>query len=181
MIDPKQITNFNRTEEQLQEFLLFCIVVAGKNAHQQAAKLDNFLNQFWAERSSTPFQKLGTTWGSMDIRQRLEQVKMGQYGRISTAFYFASQLKNLSTITVGELEQIKGIGPKTARFFLMHSRPNQRIATLDTHILKWLRACGIPEVPKSRSPRLEGMSIYGWNRIFCALLTKWAMLPPNWI
>ena len=32
MIDPNQVTNTARTPEELEEFLLFCVVVAGKNA-----------------------------------------------------------------------------------------------------------------------------------------------------
>jgi thermostable 8-oxoguanine DNA glycosylase len=49
---------------------------------------------------------------------------------------------------VQELESVKGIGPKTARFFLLHSRPNQEIAVLDTHILHWMRDNGI-KAPKT--------------------------------
>ena len=41
MIDPYKITNYNRTESQLQEFLLFCILVAGKTAYIQAKKLED--------------------------------------------------------------------------------------------------------------------------------------------
>jgi hypothetical protein len=43
MIDPYNITNYNRTEGELQKFLLFCIVVAGKTAYIQAQKLEEFL------------------------------------------------------------------------------------------------------------------------------------------
>jgi hypothetical protein len=38
MIDPNKVTNPARTPAELEEFLLFCLVVAGKNADQQAAK-----------------------------------------------------------------------------------------------------------------------------------------------
>ena len=59
-----------------------------------------------------------------------------------------TSIKFLETATLEELEEIYGIGPKTSRFFLMHSRPNQRVAALDTHILKELNAQGVP-APKS--------------------------------
>lgn len=152
MIDPKNITNFNRTEAELQEFLLFCIVVAGKNSHQQASKLDGFLNgQFgWKPiKELSPFGKIRYLDEFLQLDKRLAEVKMGQYTRISKAFREVAQLSSLSTITISELEKVKGIGPKTARFFLMHSRPNQEIATLDTHILKWLASIGVPNVPKA--------------------------------
>lgn len=44
MIDPFNVTNYNRTQAQLQEWLLFSIFVAGKKATTQAAALDRFLN-----------------------------------------------------------------------------------------------------------------------------------------
>lgn len=55
---------------------------------------------------------------------------------------------NLKTCTLEDLESIPGIGPKTARCFLIHSRPNQQYAGLDTHVLKFLRDKG-HEVPKA--------------------------------
>ena len=39
MITPTTITNYNRTEAELEEFLMFAILVAGKGAEQQALKL----------------------------------------------------------------------------------------------------------------------------------------------
>jgi hypothetical protein len=38
-VDPYNITKYNRTEAELECFLLFCIVVAGKTAYIQARKL----------------------------------------------------------------------------------------------------------------------------------------------
>ena len=54
-------------------------------------------------------------------------------------------------ITCDELEAIHGIGPKTARFFLMWTNPEARYAALDTHILKYLRSLG-HAAPKSTPP-----------------------------
>jgi thermostable 8-oxoguanine DNA glycosylase len=55
---------------------------------------------------------------------------------------------DLKTCSVDELESVRGIGPKTARCFLIHSRRGSRHAGLDTHILKYMREMGF-EVPKS--------------------------------
>ena len=44
LIDPYKITNYKRSKNELEEFLLFCIVVAGKTAYIQAGKLEQFLN-----------------------------------------------------------------------------------------------------------------------------------------
>lgn len=134
MIDPKAITNFSRTKEELEEFLMFAIVVAGKSSAQQAVKLDRFIKD------------IGGTFDVMrkmtqnEIRSHLETVRMGQYTRISKAFFKIIHLD----LTNALLEEIEAaVGPKTARFFLLHSRPNQNVAVLDTHILKYMREKGI--------------------------------------
>lgn len=145
MIDPKKITNFNRTEAELQEFLLFCVVVAGKNSHQQAKKLQAFLD---LGVGATPFEKINNMGSVLNVWLNLQKVAMGQYDRISAVFWAIANWKNLGTRDLCDLS-VKGIGPKTARFFLMHSRPNQEIATLDTHILRWLASQGVPNVPKA--------------------------------
>ena len=54
----------------------------------------------------------------------------------------------LDSCSVEQLESIKGIGPKTARCFLIHSRRGVRHAGLDTHVLKYMRDLGF-DVPKS--------------------------------
>jgi thermostable 8-oxoguanine DNA glycosylase len=79
----------------------------------------------------------------------MKQFKLGQYKRIGHAFTEILKFKGrLKTVTVEELESVKGIGSKTARFFVLHSRPNQRVAVLDTHILKYLKNMG-HNVPKA--------------------------------
>ncbi|NBP02621.1 MAG: hypothetical protein EBU90_21370 [Proteobacteria bacterium] len=60
----------------------------------------------------------------------------------------ASRGLDLKTCSVSDLESVRGIGPKTARCFLMHSRRGARYAGLDTHALKYMREKGI-DVPKS--------------------------------
>ena len=49
---------------------------------------------------------------------------------------------DLRTCTVDQLEQISGVGPKTSRFFILHSRLNARVAALDVHILRYLKSLG---------------------------------------
>ena len=56
---------------------------------------------------------------------------------------------DLRTCSADDLEKIHGIGMKTSRCFIIHSRPGARYAGLDTHILKHLKACGVENVPKS--------------------------------
>ena len=61
-----------------------------------------------------------------------------------------------------ELESIYGIGPKTARFFLLHSFPDQNYAVLDTHILAWMREVRKYQVPKSTPSGKKYEELEGW-------------------
>lgn len=157
MIDPDNITNFNRTDSELEEFLLFTICVAGKKAHEQARKLEEFL--WLGPHGRSPFRRL--RWMNTSacfpggIEGALRKVRMGQYARIGGVFAcLARKTVNPRTVTLEELESIPGIGSKTSRFFLVHSRPDQRLAVLDRHILRHLREAGVDRVPDN-TPRTQ--------------------------
>lgn len=151
MIDPANITKFDRTEEELQEFLLFCVMVQGKKAAIQSVKLDHFLTwlaHYTGERM--PFNMVKIALHSEDdetgetiLEQALRKFGLGQYSRLCQAIEEMVELPDLRTVTVEELVKCFAIGPKTARFFVVHSQPNQEHAILDTHVLKWLRAQGV--------------------------------------
>jgi thermostable 8-oxoguanine DNA glycosylase len=145
-IDPHNITDFNRNNSKLEEFLLFCVVVAGKKSSIQAVKLQQFLDA----NTHEPFSFIRCLNVCGTLRDRIEQVKLGQYERLVECFKtLAYSNHDLRTVTVEQLESIPGIGPKTARFFVMHTRRNQPYACLDTHVLKWLKAQGVENVPKN--------------------------------
>lgn len=136
MIDPYNITDYTRTQAELEEFILFCVVVAGKTANVQARLLDNFLNLV----SGTPFDSIRKMKSAGTLGSNLREAKLGQYRKIETAFIeLVSGNLDLTTCTISDLEKIHGIGPKTSRFFIVHSRVNQQHAIIDTHILKFLR------------------------------------------
>lgn len=151
MITPTNITNYNRTQAELEEFLLFAILVAGKTAKTQADKLEKFLFNSRVINVS-PFKWLEYLVefpNDTALMDTMKANKLGQYNRLNKAFRGILKFKGrLDTVSVEELESVEGIGPKTARFFLLHSRPNQRIAALDTHILKYMSEKGY-NVPKS--------------------------------
>lgn len=140
MIDPFAITKFDRTERELQAFWLFCIMVAGKNSVQTATKLQKMVANM--PEGIEPFDY----FANHDIHNFLVAHRVGQYGRISQAIKESCNL-NLQTANLEELMNIFGIGPKTARFFLLHSRKNVKVAVLDTHILKWMKNYGVANVP----------------------------------
>lgn len=136
MVDPTIITKFDRTKEQLEELLLFCILVAGKTASIQAKKLEEFLHKDNLKKS--PFEILNHYNKKGILLDKIKDSKLGQYRRLEKAFVEVLGL-DVNNCTIEQLEAITGIGPKTARFYILHSRINQKVAVLDTHVLKWLR------------------------------------------
>jgi len=155
MINPYAITNFNRTEAELQELLLFCIVVAGKTAYIQADKLEYFLNDSEQLLNSAnpnfdyPFEVLRQLKSKGLLLHQIMKAKLGQYNKIYNAFdYIVNNKIDLSNCSTEDLEKIPGVGFKTSRFFILHSRQVDSIAVLDVHILKFLGTLGY-KVPKS--------------------------------
>ncbi len=138
MIDPSDVIKFDRTDAELEEWWLFSTIVAGKTAVVQARLLDRFLGSL---SGSTPFDKIQQAIDTGMLQSKMEQARMGQYGRLFRCFVESMKL-DLRNDPVEAFEFIHGVGPKTARMFIMHSRPNQRLAALDTHILKHLKVHG---------------------------------------
>mgnify|MGYP003508489885 CR=1 FL=1 len=158
MIDFANFTNYNRTEEELQEMLLFCIMVAGKRSDAAARSLDGFLA--WVRKSAdqwedaTPFECIrAITRGSraggpsavaeaIKVYNNLNPgLGIGQLRRMGQAMTDVAYLFNtyLKEVSFESLCRTHGIGPKTASLFLVHSREGERRAILDTHLLKYLR------------------------------------------
>ena len=150
MIDPRNITNYYRTTNELEEFLLFCIFVQGKKSQQTADKLEQFLELGCRDYGNmSPFQLIRVLLDNDELDRYLRHCKFGCYRNLNKGLKELVEADlDLRTCTTNELEAIHGIGLKSSRFFIMHSRENQRIATLDTHILKWLREKGY-DAPKS--------------------------------
>lgn len=174
MINPQEITNYNRTTAELQEFLLFAIMVHGKKAEVQAVKLERFLNYLaHVTGCEMPFEMVDIAMNYEEededlLVKALKKFGLGQYGRLCQAIADLIQLPDLRTVTVEELVNCFAIGPKTARFFIVHSRPNAWHAILDTHILKWLRLQGV-ECPKLTP---QGKLYDHFEKIFLTFVQK---------
>ena len=152
VIDPKQITDYNRTDNELQTFWLFCILVAGKNSDTTSRVLTKIIHDLapW----DNPFDGIKRI-GYEGLKDTLQQHRTGQYDRISRAIWHSLDI-DLRTCGIEDLIKIHGVGPKTARFFLLHSREFCDEIVLDTHILNWLKTrCGVENVPDNtpQNPR----------------------------
>ena len=134
LIDPKQITNFSRTTAELQAFFLFGLFCAGKNSDYASKCLAKLLHKC---EGDTPFEILKNL-GETGIHNALVASRIGQYGRLTKAIMQAVEL-DLHSCSLQDLMNVHGVGQKTARFFLLHTRNNIKCAVLDVHILKFLR------------------------------------------
>lgn len=151
MIDPQNIIQYNRTHKELEQLLFFCVCVAGKSASTIAPRVNDLTDGYM-----TPWDYPKSLWEYLlfssgdSLATILKNAGIGCFNqRQSTVMSLNANQLNLKTCTVSDLEGIFGIGPKTARFFLLSSRRNVKHAALDTHLLKWLKSQGIENVPKS--------------------------------
>jgi thermostable 8-oxoguanine DNA glycosylase len=146
VINPANITKFDQTYDELEESILFWICASGKNGVTSARCLDSLLKKYYAK---TPFNTILYIDYYHDLPTVMKNHGIGCYNNKAKSFReLVSSGIDLKTCTVDDLEKIRGIGPKTSRCFLIHSRPNQQYAGLDTHLLKYLKAQGY-NVPKS--------------------------------
>ena len=155
MIDATKISNFSLSDSDLEENILFWIVAAGKNGTTSARLLNNLLEEiqlltYPLPDNVTPFQTVKFSNGVNNLRMLMKAHGIGNHKMKSQAFWeLVHSDINLRSCSLDDLIKIHGIGRKTAAGFLLHTRPNVRLACLDTHVLKFLRDYGIMGVPKS--------------------------------
>src|SRR5208282_636425 len=112
----------------------FGIVAAGKNADQQARKLEGFLG------GKSPFAFIRRSDREGRLEERLKNVRLGKYALLTRSFReLATSGVDLRSCSFEALTRFPGIGLKTAKFFVLHSREGEMHAVLDTHVLGWMR------------------------------------------
>ena len=164
MINPAHITDYNLSQWKLEEVLLFWVCAAGKNATTAARGLQGVLTE-----GHDTFGKPGQPgWRPFDVvrffgRRKLpwalKRNGIGCYRhKARTMWELANSGFNLKTCTVEDLERIYGIGMKTSRCFMIHSRKDAEYAALDTHILKYMADQGY-DAPKSTPGRKKYLEI----------------------
>ena len=150
MINPAEVTNYNRTQSELEEFILFCINVAGKKSAIEAPKLEVFIERAKnITKETTPFNCIRKLIKLDRLNEIMHWAKLSPYSQRFNSYVSVVTIKDLQTVTLNRLLQVPGIGLKTARFFLSHSREDFDEPMLDTHILRFLRDQGYADAPKS--------------------------------
>lgn len=155
MINPKKVTDYKRNEWQLQEFLLYCVCVAGKKSEIESPKVRKFCLDGRMGFGLKPFELIRKLLGIASceadgLMQHLKKYKIAPYQQRYNSFKDVVTLldKDLNEVTLDELQQVRGISTKTSRFFLTHSREDFDEPVLDTHILRFLTEEGY-DVPAS--------------------------------
>lgn len=148
MIDPHNLHNEHRSDAELQEFFLFSIMAAFKDADREAAALDSFLSRHRAHEGEAPFDVLARIFQAAlpygtPLADAFALEATGLQYQIEMAFRRTLMERDkgldLRTATRRELMAIPKVGRKTASLFILHSRANERIAALDTYVMEYLR------------------------------------------
>ena len=148
MIDPDNILNFAATTAELEELVLFWVAAAGHNAHSTARALERFLGP----RCRSPFAKLRRLPAD-ELPRRLQSCGFGCYTQRARSFrWLAFSRLDLRTCTVEELVACPGIQWKTAKAFILYTRPGESHIIIDRHFLAYMREAGYRAVPKA-SPK----------------------------
>jgi hypothetical protein len=219
VIDPHNPYNPDRTDDDLLRWLVFGIMVAGKNADATAKKLRHLEREMriledasltdpqspfrlsWWQRVARDifWPNLGESKNFVELfcrcvfngymPQALRRAKVGKYKLLEGAFaelaYRVYQPAStpgrgyrnfyLHDATVEDLMEIPGIGPKTARMYVLYTRRDAKVAVLDTHILRYLRDIGYDTAPH-QTPSAPGVYAY-WEGIFLGECEKADMRP----
>lgn len=156
-INMDEPTRFNRLRDELEEFLMMSVCVAGKSAHVQARRLERFLyesDDLGVSLARSPFDAVRVMVRKRELFKNLVRVGMGKYQLITLSFRTMVSDPDLDLWKVSwqRLTEIPGIREKTAKFFVLHSQADARVAVLDTHMHKKLKAVGYspPPFPPSR-------------------------------
>ena len=156
MIDPKKVTDYNRNEWQLQEFLIYCVCVAGKKSEIESPKVRKFCMDARFGHGLTPFELIRKLLSVSSVEedglmQHLKKYKIAPYQQRYNSLKDIVTLldTDLREVTIDQLQEVRGISTKTSRFFLTHSREDFDEPVLDTHILRFLTDFGYKDVPQS--------------------------------
>lgn len=147
MVDPLDLPQYDVSDEWLEEFLVFCCCVPGKNAITTSRCVEKLRLELIKNFGELSFFELLRQ--AEDLPNLIKSAGIGCYNhRAVTLSQLSHSNLDLRTCNVEDLEKIKGIGKKTSRFFLLYTRRNVRVACLDVHILRFLKDAGY-DVPKN--------------------------------
>lgn len=149
--------DYRKTPRELQTALIYSLIVAGKSANFADTATVRLLVELKKRAGEgTPFDQIRRldNESNESLLLALKKARTGNYRKMDRALReIVHSTIRLDTCGPDQLEQVSGIGPKTARFFIIWTRPNAKYAALDVHILRWLReVAGVEFAPKHTPP-----------------------------
>lgn len=150
--------------------LIYSAIVAGKSAKFA----QSITSKLFDGQQGSPFEILKRLINVGKLEARLRETRSGNYQKLCRCIPELIKV-NPMTVTLAELESIHGIGPKTARFFLLWTRPGFRCAALDVHILRFLKNQGCLNVPKATPP--AGPNYYRLEQAFLDIADEMKLTP----
>lgn len=127
-------------QDALLHQLIYSMIVAGKSATFANAAIARLF-----PAGAHNLRRTVQTWIDEEtLFTRLKEARTGNYTKLERGITDLMRIGlDLHTCTVVGLENIFGIGPKTARFFLLWTRGDAvKHAALDVHVLRWMREQG---------------------------------------
>ncbi len=150
IIDPLNITEYNAPIERLEVHILFWITAQGKNGVTSAKCLTKLLGK----SVLPPFETI-RFYGN-ELQDKLKECGIGCFkNKAKYMLNVANSNVNLQTCSVDELRAIKGIGYKTSKCFIMHTREGVKLAGLDRHVRNYLRDLGYDVPGRSLNDKEE--------------------------
>lgn len=147
LFNPFNATNTERSPEEMELFAVFCMCVAGKTATVIAKAVNSLFSG--SNEEGTPFEQIIKMHDKGTLKDNLIRARTGKYNYLEKGLYqLATSNLDLYSCSPQDLEKIIGIGMKTSRFFILHSRSKSNIAIIDTHILKYLKGKNYPDIPE---------------------------------
>ncbi len=145
IITDENLVNFARSIEELQLFWLYC----GFSVMRSRDRAQNALAQLLDSGvGNLPFDRLASLVQQGTLRAELEATRIGGWERLENFIRQTVALKlDLQAGSLEDFEAVHGIGLAKARFFLLCTRDDVRVAVLDRHILQFLRDRGYADVP----------------------------------
>lgn len=159
--------------ERLEIFFIFCCMVAGKKASVTAQKVSELLDPEFRKiefqrdlikksDKLSPFEYIYKLIEEDKLLETLKNHRTGQYNKLEHIFKFLYEFYKdngysfVLKCNLESMEAIKGIGPKTSRFYCMYTQENFQGAILDTHLLKYLKEYHeLQDVPKTTPSTLK--------------------------
>jgi hypothetical protein len=160
-INPHKLNEYinkDSHDHMIELFFICCIFVAGKKADTMFPKAYDFVEQsslfirqnLYIKESAidiSPFENIKILIDNDLIEEYLKIHKTGNYSKMKDCLEQTINNLNLNGdllryCDIEKLESIKGIGPKTSRFFLSYAANNYKniyYGIIDTHIKKFLK------------------------------------------